>query len=823
MKDIRKNIETLFERLTRFFYRHRIKTLVLMTLFIGFTGSFCRDLTVDTATEAMLHKQDPSLLKYNAFRDQFGRSELVAIMVEAPDIFNRQFLTKLKALHQDLEAHLPYLKKVTSLINIRDTYGKGDVLYVDKLLENPDQADLDVIKARALSNPFYENYILSADKKSTALVIETVSTVVDTKQGAAAPSDEFSDFGEETSASSRTTSHYITAHEKAQVNDAVFKVIANYQSDDFKITYSGGSVVVDVFNEATGHDTTRLVKIMMVVILVFLYLMFRRVSGMILPILIVGSATITTLGLMGLTGTPISIMTNILPGFLVAVCIADAVHVLAIFYRRFQNGYSKEEAICYSMGHSGLAILMTSLTTAAGLLSFSIAEIATIAELGCFAAAGVMMGFVYTIILLPAMIAVIPVVRKPEDHTGKASVRMDKFLLFFSNVSTGHPRKIIAVCLVLFCVSVYYIFQLQFSSLILTYFPKNHPVKLDLQHMENHMGGSITFEVVVDTKKENGIQDPDILKKIDRLIPEITAIRNDKIFVGQVISINNILKETNQALHNNDPAAYVIPEDAKTVAQELLLFENSGSEDLERITDSMFSKTRITIKTKWADSVDYEVFVNNLYAMFRGAIGDKADITVTGLAALLARTIPAALYSMAESYVIALIVITILMIMLVGDLKLGFISMCPNLLPLFMVFGLMSMLGIKLDINTLFIGSLAIGLVVDDTIHFMYNYRKYFNLSGDPRKAIRETFLGTGRALLITTIVLTMNFFVLLFSTLNHSIKFGFFTGVAIIFALLADFFLSPALLFLISGKKQPEPEKDPEFETDGALLAESI
>jgi len=154
-----------------------------------------------------------------------------------------------------------------------------------------------------------------------------------------------------------------------------------------------------------------------------------------------------------------------------------------------------------------------------------------------------------------------------------------------------------------------------------------------------------------------------------------------------------------------------------------------------------------------------------------------------------------------------------IMLLLVGNLKLGLLSMCPNLLPIVMVMGLISLCGISLDINTLFIGSIAIGLVVDGTIHFMYNFRKYLDETGNPKQAIRETFLGTGRALLITSIVLSMNFFVLLTATLNHSVRFGFFTGIVIIFALLSDFLLAPALLFLGTknngkpfGKKRHKP-----------------
>ncbi len=804
----REQIDRFFVAITRTIYRHRIKSIFSVLLFICLTGFQARNITVDTATESMLRDNDPSLIEYNQFRNQFGRSEIVVLLVETSNLFNRDFLEKLAAFHQAIETRVPYLEKITSLINIRHTWGEGDTLHVDALIGDPPREDLAAGKKWTLENPLYPNYVLSGDKKSTILIIETVARVADDSgtEGDAAP--DLEGFEDDTSAKDSGSTHYITADEKAEVNAAVIAVMKTYQADDFKITFSGGSVVVDVFNKATGTDTVRLVKIMMLVIVGFLFLLFRRISGVIIPIIIVNAAMVSTLGLMALTRTPLSIMTNILPAFLVSVGIADAVHVLAIFYRQYQKENNKEAAICNAMGHSGLAIFMTSVTTAAGLLSFTIAEIATIADLGYFASAGVVLAFIYTIVLLPALISLIPIKVKPKKVTTARSNRMDNFLLFFSRVSTGHPRKIIGVCLVLFIISVYYIFQLHFSSFILTYFPKDHPVKIDLEHIEEQTGGAVTFEIVVDTHKENGIVDPHILKSIARLTPEIESIKTDDIYVGKVISIVNILKETHQALHGNDPAFYSIPDDKATIAQELLLFENSKPDDMEKIVDIQFSKTRITVKTRWSDSVIYETFVKKLKKMFDDALNGNATITVTGLAALMGRTIPAALHSMAKSYVIALVIITILMLLLIGDLKLGLLSMCPNLLPIFMVMGLISLCGISLDINTLFIGSIAIGLVVDDTIHFMHNFRKYLDETGNPKQAIEETFLGTGRALLITSIVLSMNFFVLLTATLNHSVKFGLFTGIVIILALFSDFLLSPALLTLATKNNQPYRSK---------------
>ena len=166
------------------------------------------------------------------------------------------------------------------------------------------------------------------------------------------------------------------------------------------------------------------------------------------------------------------------------------------------------------------------------------------------------------------------------------------------------------------------------------------------------------------------------------------------------------------------------------------------------------------------------------------------------------RAIIAAIYSMAKSYVIALVVITILMIFLIGDWKIGLLSMIPNLLPIIITMGLMGLSGNPLDLNSIMIGSIALGVVVDDTVHFMYNFQKYYTRTLDPYDAVRQTLLGTGRALLITSLVLSTGFFILMFASLNHLIRFGFFTGIAILIALLADFLLVPAMMVLIRRKQ---------------------
>ncbi len=334
----------------------------------------------------------------------------------------------------------------------------------------------------------------------------------------------------------------------------------------------------------------------------------------------------------------------------------------------------------------------------------------------------------------------------------------------------------------------------------------------DTLSIDNHLKGIIPLEVIIDTKKENGIYDPEILNAIENFTRHIEKIDHREISVGKVFSIIDIIKEINQALHENQANQYTIPQDRNAIAQELILFENSGSDDLDRIVDSEFRKTRITIKTSWVDAVVFDKFIKDMETCLNTIFYGKTDFQLTGAMSLIARTFPATLGSMTKSYVIALFVISLMMIFLVGDMKIGLVSMFPNLLPIVFVMGIIVLCGFPLDINTMMIGSIAIGVVVDDTVHFIYNFRKYFDKTGDAEKAMRETFLGTGRAMLITTLILSTCFATNMLCMMDNVVRFGAFNALVILFALLADFILAPALLVLLARKKEAAYMKEPEL-----------
>ena len=477
--------------------------------------------------------------------------------------------------------------------------------------------------------------------------------------------------------------------------------------------------------------------------------------------------------------------------------MGDAVHVMAIFYRRFDEGSNVEDAMAYALGHSGLAIVLTSLTTAAGLLSFSFAELTAIVDIGLFGALGVILALIYTILLLPAMIALVPLKKNSGRKETVKNSAMDSILLFFARISVGHPKKILLLCLVLFGLSIALVLRVEYSHDVIKWLARSEAVIEDVPYIDKRLKGSITIEAALDTQKTNGVHDPELLRKIDQVATWLEATQREHLYVGKVISINDIIKEIHQSLNENRPAYYKVPEERATIAQELLLFENSGSDDLERVVDSDYSKTRISIKIPWVDAVYIDEFIKELQDLFYTYFADRAVVKFTGVTALMARSIPAALHSMATSYTIAFVLITVMMVIFTGSFKIGLLSMSANLLPIFMIMGIMGAAGVDLDMSTVMIGSIAIGIVVDDTVHFLYNFNKYYRRSGDVAEAVSETMLGTGRALLMTSIILSSGFFILLVSSLSLLRVFGVLTGITIILALLADFLLIPALIRL--------------------------
>ena len=783
--------EARLEKMGIFITHHPKKIIAFVLLLSLLIITNISKITIDTSTEGFLHDNDPALVKYEAFKEEFGQDEKILVVVQNADIFALENLQKLRTLHEELQNRVPHINDITSLINARNTHGEGDRLIVEDLFYSfpQTQSQLEATKAIAVQNPIYKNLLFNEALTMTTIILEP--NAYETQEGV----DVLDGFAEVTSEQSAAFLSDTSKSEMVRVANAVAQ---EFSTEGFEVFIAGSLAVNDYNKLSVQKDMQKFIKLVLLMMMVFLFIIFRRISAVLLPIFIVVLSLLTTVATMALFEVPITIPTQILPSFLLAVGIGAVVHLLSMFYKHFNTHKDKNAAISFSLGHSGLAIIMTSLTTAAGLLSFSTASISPIADLGIFAALGVMIALFNTIILLPALLSALPLKATDEEKI-KQNAFMESLLKQVGDLSVLHAKKIVVVGVFFMVVWGYFATSVSFKHDPLSWQPADSAIKLATARVDTQLRGSVTMEVLIDTKKENGLYNAALLQTIDSLVQDTQKLKTETHFVGKGLSVGDVLKEIHKALHANDPAFYTITDNDKLIPQEFLLFENSGSDDLSDFVDSSFSKARITFKLPWMEAGEYEELSLQIEHLFRERLGSEVEVSITGMVPLFQRTLSAAMDSMALSYVIAFGLIALMMILLLGSVKIGLISMVPNILPAVMTLGFMSMVGMPLDMFTMLVGAIVIGLSVDDTVHFFHNFAKYHHQGYSVKESVQKTMLGTGRALVSTTVVLSLGFYVYTFATLSNLINFGILAGGAITIALFSNIILGPALLALIT------------------------
>ena len=806
IKEAIRRTEAAFENSGYWIHDHPKRVIMMMLLIVVFLASQLPSIQFDTSTESFFEKDDPTLLEYDAFREQFGRDEIVLALIHPKDVFEITFLEKLKAFHEELEETVPHLDEVRSLVNVTSMRGEEGELIIEELMEDWPETEEEIaqLRKRVLDNKFYRNFLVSEDGLYTAVMIRS-NAFAESIQEEALDAMLEGGFEEEEQPSGTSASESLeeplqrlSEEQNTEFVGAIKQVAANHRTLDFPIDLGGSPVMVSDLKQKMIEEMPKFVISSILMIAFLLSLLFRRISGVILPLLTVVLSLFSTIGLFSMTGTKLTIISQILPSFLLAVGVGYSVHLLVIFYRHLRDQGNKREAIGYALGHSGLAILITSLTTAGGLLSFSPVKVAPVSDLGIFGAAGVLICVSFTLILLPALLALIPFSSDSKKKTPNQKNPADRILKSCGDFAVSRPWFVISVSLGIALISSIGAAQLRFSHDPIKWLPDGHSLRSANQAINDHMKGSANLELVVRREGENAVKDPEFMNRLEEFNQFAETQTYKDILIGKSSSIVDTVKEINQVLNEDQEEYYRVPQDRELIAQELLLFENGGTDDLENLVDTPFSQSRITLKSTWVDANQFVGLLEQLEPKVDQLFGGEISFTLTGLIPMMVKTITFVMEGMMISYLIAGFVITLLMIVLLASLKLGLWSMIPNFLPILVGLGVMGMLGLPLDAMSILVGSIAIGLAVDDTVHFMHNFRRYHLIHGDVRLAVEKTLTSTGRALLLTTIVLSSGFFIFTISTMNNLISFGLITGLTIIVALLGDILLAPAMMTLI-------------------------
>jgi len=788
---MRLRIERLLEALGHLAYRRAWPILIATLVLIGAGATQIGKIEIKTSIDDFLNPNDSTKIAYDAFLEQFGRDDIIMIVIEAEDLFSLPTLERLRALHEAIEDDVPWVREVQSLINLRETRGEDDLLVVGDFMETwpttPEEvADL---KTRALANPLYVDFFLTRDAELTLVTVELEAFAKEFDDASA-----FTGFEDEAAPGEGATEARLSGAQEREAVDAIESIIARFDTADFRL-YGGGSPVLNsAMMRGLMSDIVNFTVLSTALIALFLVLVLRRALGVLIPLSVALLAVMSTLGVMGTFGIPFMPISEIVPSFLLAIGVGASVHLIAIFLQRLEAGASREEAIAGALAHSGLPIIMTGLTTAGGLASFSVAALRPVAMFGVVAPLGILLCLVLTLLITPTLLAIVPM-RQKAGRTREGDAPSIRLLTAAGDFALVRSTWVLITCGALTVLAVLGILQLKVSFDSLEWFPDDMPAKVASYLLGDRFGGAVALEMVIDTGRPNGLHDPEVLHAIDRARHTLDGIQVGPVEAGPSMSLVDVVKEIHQALNEGRPEARIVPDDPTLIAQELILFENSGSDDLQDVVDTEFRTGRFSIRTPMVDALFYENFGDEVERILRESLPEGVDADLTGMMMVSRRTFGASMETIMRSYGIALLVITPLMMFLLGSFRLGLVAMIPNLFPILLTLGLMGWTGQPLEMFSLLIGSVALGLAVDDTIHFMHGFRRTYSETGSVEISVRSTLQTTGQALLFTSVVLTFGFLVYLFSEMNNLWRFGLFTAFSVTMAFLADVLLAPALM----------------------------
>lgn len=809
MYDYKKKLEKGFKRLGFWVIRCRLIIILLTVMVAGAAITQLPRLSIATSVETLFSQDDRLLTDYQWFRGQFGRDENIVLLVSSGNVFSPEFLSKLKWLHADLENAVPLLKEVRSLANAPYIAATDSGMRAGRILDNPPRTaeESRQFRKRALAYPGLKNLYFTPDGKQAMVVIKTQAVSALTPDGKRLRGYARGVPGAKRPAHSGEQQS-ISQVENIAVIAIVEAIIKQYQAEEFRIAFSGTPVYQYHVEPMIRANMIKMCLTILFVPLLLMPIIFGRGSGAFFPQITTILGLLVALGLMALLSVRFSNTSSMLPSIILSIGLTAPIHFLVVFYK-FQNRVGKFRGIIATMQHSGFPITMTSLTTVAGLMTFSFTGIAPIANLVNFTIVGILAILVFTLFSLPAILSILQVVEgvKQGEAIYKASI-FNRSLQALGRLGIARPKPVFFGFLAVTILAGINIPRLHFSHNELHYFERASRFMRQVRFIEKKTGGFRALEIVVDTEKKQGIIDHDLLDAFERMDVYLRSKTDDYVrpFVGRTRSTADLIKEIACGPEHQGDDACKLPEDRRVLTEHFDQLNRLVPETLQHYTDADLSMGRLTAMMYWRDAARDVNFINRVKKFTAVLFDSAARQAVTGVAAINSGILDAMMTSLAIGYGTGFILITILMVLAVGDLRLGLLAMIPNLFPIVIGLGVMGLLKIPLNTYNLIGGCIAVGLAVDDTIHFFHNFRRYYLQSGDISFAVRETLGSAGRALLATTMVLVASFWMRLFSDLKVVSDFGLVMGIALLVAFLADVLLAPALLRIYYRAEQAEP-----------------
>jgi len=714
---------------------------------------------------------NPELIAFQAFEDTYTKSENIIFVLQPADknIFSRRTLEIVRQLTEDAW-QIPYSIRVDSITNFQHTAAEGDDLTVADLVDQPltlTDRRLAEIKTIALNEPALAGRLIAYDGSTTGVSITLQF-----------PGEDH-------------TRHLPEAVDYAE--NIAAKLRVSYP--DLTVALTGIAVFSDTEIKVSESDSFTLVPVMYGVMIALLLIFLRSVSGTVATLVVVSLSVITALGIMAWLGIRMNASTALAPIIILTLGIADSVHILLTMFQEMRAGRSKHDALVESLRVDAEPVFLTSLTTAIGFLSLNFSDSPPFHELGNITAIGVAAAWLFSMTALPAMMAIFPV--SPKVQTGHRQLAMDRFCDFVIQ----RRKPLLWGMLALTFSSVAFIPQLELDDRFIQWFDRSIPFRIDTDFASKNLTGPYTLEFSINSGEIGGIAEPDYLERLEafsiwlRSQPEVT----------HVSSFTDIMKRLNRSMHGDDPDWYRLPDQRNLAAQYLLLYEMSlpYGLDLNSRINLDKSATRVTVTLDTLPQKDIIEVIDRAEAWLRQNVPPAMQAKATGAIVMFVHLAVRNIIGMMGGTALAFLLISLLLVFALHSLRLGLISLIPNVVPVLITFGLWAAIVHDIGIIASMITATSMGLIVDDTVHILSKYNRARREHGlGIQDAIRFSYTHVGKALWVTTLTLVAGFLVLSFSSFRLNVDMGILTAVAISIALVMDFLLLPPLLMLLDRRK---------------------
>lgn len=750
----------MFERLSKF----ALLAIFLLTCTAAFLSS---QLGFDYNFENFFPENDEETEYYKYFREQFQTDNdfLVIGLVNEEGVFDQDFLEKTDSLTQVLKT-VPDITTVTSPTELQEIIRDpllGQVFERPLLrLDQPEYYPAD--STRIYDNGEFVGSFFSKDGK--ALLIQARHTEFLSKEGC----------------------------DTLAFN--VQEVLRNSGFPEYHVV--GRSIGQEYYVNLMQTELMIFVSISIVLVIIFLIIAFRSFWGVWVPITVVLLSIIWTLGLMQITGKKVDLMLTILPTILFVVGVSDVVHIISRFFEAMREGMTKLEAIKITFKEIGLATLLTSVTTGIGFLTLLTSSIRPLSEFGLYTAAGVFIAFILAYTLLPAVL----VLSRPPKVVEKAPQKIfwNRRLLRAFMWTINNRILIFVISIVIAAVSIWGITKVEVNNFILEDLKDGDPLKEEFGFFEEKFAGARPFELSLKLKNDSlSFFDREILLEMEK----VDEYLMNEYGVGDVISPVRIIKTAWRTWKGGNNRFYEIPPQQKNIDRLVRLFSNSQFQEFSSFY--LNEKEKLARVSGKLDDLGSLVFIEKDKEFMKWASENidpsLLELRVTGTAKLIDSNNKYLATNMINGLIIAFLVIALIAGIMFRSLKMIIIALIPNIFPLIMIGGIMGLSGIYLKVSTSIIFTIAFGIAVDDTIHFLSKFRLQLGAGKPLLYALKRTYISTGKAIIVTSIILCGGFLTLISSDFLGTYYVGLLISLTLLFAVIADLFLLPVLILFFYRK----------------------